>query len=105
MVKNTGERRTSLDGWKLHDKGRGHAYRFSNITLRPGEYVRVHTGRGDDGAVTGCNGHCFTYYDFYWDLDSYVWNNDGDAATLKNRAGDVVDRCRYGASASSPRRC
>lgn len=105
VIKNTGSRTRSLDGWKLNDKGRDHSYRFSGLSLGAGEYVRLHTGIGDDGAVTGCNGHCFTYYDFYWDLRNYVWNNTGDVATLRNRAGNVVDRCRYGAAASSPKRC
>lgn len=104
-IKNTGTRTRSLEGWRLQDRGRDHTYRFGELTLGAGEYVRVHTGRGQDSAVTGCNGHCFTYYDFYWDLDNYVWNNDGDRATLKNDDGEVIDRCAYNSSADSPKAC
>lgn len=25
----------------------------------------------------------------------YIWNNNADRATLKNRLGDVKDRCAY----------
>ena len=105
VVTNTGSRSRSLDGWRLHDRGRKHVYRFSDLTLRPGEYVRLHSGEGDDGAVTGCNGHCFTYYFLHWDLQHYVWNNRGDVATLRRSSGTIVDRCGYGLAASSPKRC
>lgn len=105
LVKNTGSSRRSLRDWKLQDRGRDHVYRFPALVLRPGEYVRIRTGRGQDGGVTGCNGSCFSYYDFYWGLQEYVWNNRGDVATLKNRSGAVVDRCRYGRGATSPKRC
>lgn len=114
-IKNTGRRTRTLDGFKLHDRGRDHSYVFAdesrgddvftNIRLGPGEYVRLHTGRGQDAGTTGCNGHCFTYYDFYWDLDNYVWNNDGDRATLKRPNGTAVDRCAYSGSAASPVSC
>jgi hypothetical protein len=104
-IKNTGTKARSLKGWKLHDRGRDYTYRFGELSLGPGEYVRVHTGRGQNSGVTGCNGHCFTYYDSYWGLENYVWNNDGDRATLKKPNGNVVDRCTYTASADSPQTC
>jgi hypothetical protein len=104
-VKNTGLRGRSLEGWKLHDKGRNHTYRFPKVLLRTDEYIFIRTGRGRDSGVTGCNGSCYSYYDFYWGLDNYVWDNAGDVATLRNRSGSIVDRCRYGSSASSPKKC
>lgn len=84
-LKNTGRRARQLRGWRIHDRGRSHVYRFRRFRLRPGAVVRVHTGRGSD-----------TRRDLYWGLDYYVWNNDGDRATLLKRNGDVVDRCSYG---------
>lgn len=74
----------------------------------PGDTIHLRTGRGSDGAPvcevgTPCPDHA--QYDMYWGLANYVWNNNGDVATLKNRAGTIVDRCRYGSSASNPKRC
>lgn len=115
VIKNNGSRAVTIDGWKLHDRGRDHTYvfgdrgqdedAFADITLGPGEYLRLHTGRGQDSGTTGCNGHCFTYYDFYWDLENYVWNNAGDRARLIRPNGNVVDSCAYTASADSPKAC
>lgn len=105
VIKNTGSKKRSLDGWKLLDKGADHRYRFPDIILAPGDYARVHTGRGDDSGATGCNGDCVTFFDLYWDLKHYVWNNDGDVAKLKKPSGVVADRCGYGEGAESPKRC
>ncbi len=105
VITNIGLRSRSLDGWSLHDRRREHVYRFSDLTLGPDEYVRVHSGVGDNGGVTGCNGHCFTYYFVHWDLRHYVWNNRGDVATLRRPNGTIADRCGYGLAASSPKRC
>lgn len=44
--------------------------------------VTVHTGSGSNTARHR-----------YWRSDGYIWNNDGDRATMKNKAGTVIDRC------------
>jgi hypothetical protein len=94
VLKNTGNRRVSLRRWRLVDGGADHTFRFPRFTLRAGRRVTIHTGRGrNDGN------------DLFWDLDNYVWNNDGDRATLKRRSGRVVDRSSYSSSASSPVAC
>jgi hypothetical protein len=36
----------------------------------------------------------------YWRSDGYIWNNDGDRATLKKPGGTVVDRCSYSGAGS-----
>lgn len=115
IIKNTGDKMRKLDGWKLHDRGRDHTYVFgdrsqgddvfTDIRLEPRGYIRLHTGKGQDSATASTHGDTPMHYDFYLDLDSYVWNNDGDRATLKNPAGEVVDRCSYTASAESPKFC
>ena len=115
VIKNTGDRTRTIDGLKLHDRGRDHSYVFgdesqgedvfTNIRLEPGGFIRLHSGQGQDSATATTHGDMPTYYDFYWDLDNYVWNNEGDRATLKNASGKVVDRCAYTASADSPKAC
>jgi hypothetical protein len=62
--------------------------------FKAGFKVRVHTGNGQDDGN-----------DVYEDASWYIWNNDGDKATLKRDNGTTADTCSYGASASSPRRC
>lgn len=101
---NTGSRPVQLRGWKIFDRGRAHVYRFGALYLRPEETVHLRTGRGDDGAAV-CREGCPAFYSFYWDLTEYVWDNDGDRATVTDDNGRVRDRCRYGSAASSPKRC
>lgn len=106
LITNTGDTRRNLKGWKIHDRGRDHVFRFRRRTLlRPDEYAYVYSGRGADAGSVGCNGHCVNSYFLHWDSEDPVWTNSGDVATLINRAGDVIDRCRYGSAASSPKRC
>jgi hypothetical protein len=105
---NTGPRAKQLRGWKVIDKGRDHVYRFGALLLEPGDTIRLRSGRGDDGAPAcevgePCPEHA--HYDFHWGLDNYVWNNDGDRATVKDSEGNVVDRCSYGSTADSPKAC
>jgi Lamin Tail Domain len=51
--------------------------------------VKVHTGSGKD-----------TSKNLYWGSTSYIWNNDGDTATLDNANGVKVDSCTYSGSGS-----
>lgn len=83
VIKNTGNSAVNLDGWLLKDRA-GHRFDFVSFTIRAGRSVTIHTGSGtDDGN------------DLYQDSGAYIWNNDGDTATLKDDAGDPVDSCRY----------
>lgn len=83
-IKNFSSTRKTLSGWTLRDR-QGHVYRFGTFRLGAGKSVRVHTGSGTNTAT-----------DRYWRRGWYVWNNTGDRATLKNRAGTTVDTCRWG---------
>jgi hypothetical protein len=83
-LKNTSSSRTiNIGGWKLHDTGQDHEYFFPSTRLSPRETVKVHTGTGSSSP-----GHR------YWNLDNYVWNNDGDKATLR-KSGVIKDRCGW----------
>ena len=94
VIKNTGNSARQLRRWKLFDQGRIHTYRFPRFKLRAGRSVKVHTGRGSNNR-----------FNLYWRMGNYVWNNDGDRATLKTKGGRTASRCSYGSTSSSPRRC
>ena len=83
-ITNHASRAKVMTGWKLRDRT-GYLYVFPTFTLGAGRSVRVHTGSGTN-----------TSTDLYWRLGTYVWNNTGDKATLKNRSGVVVDTCSWG---------
>jgi len=82
-LKNTGSTGRYLTGWTIRDTS-GHVYRFGTYRLRAGYTVTVHTGSGTN-----------TRLNRYWRSDWYIWNNTGDTAKLKNRAGTLIDRCSY----------
>ena len=75
---NRGSRAAALTGWTLRDRA-NHVYRFGTFKLGAGQSVVIHTGRGTNTAANR-----------YWRSDWYIWNNDGDRAVLKNRAGTTV---------------
>jgi lamin tail-like protein len=88
-LKNTGSAGKQLQGWRIRDAA-GHVYVFGAFKLKAGWTVTVHTGRGSNTARHR-----------YWRSDNYIWNNDGDTAKLKNKAGTVVDKCSYSGAGSS----
>ncbi|REK84659.1 lamin tail domain-containing protein [Streptomyces inhibens] len=83
-VKNTGHLPVNLRGWTLSDRS-GHTYRFGNVRLNGHSQVRVHTGIGRDNR-----------FDLYQDRRAYVWDNDGDTATLRNDHRRIVDSKTWG---------
>jgi len=83
-VTNTSRRAVNLQGWSLADRD-GHTYRFRNVRLDGRSTVRVHTGTGRD-----------TRHDVYQDRRAYIWNNDGDTATLRSSNGRTVDTKSWG---------
>jgi hypothetical protein len=92
VLRNTGAKARNLGGWLIRDKA-NHRHRVpAGFTLRPGRYVRLHTGTGRNDAN-----------DLFWKRGWYVWNNDGDTAVVKNRAGRRIDRCTYRGGGASIR--
>jgi hypothetical protein len=87
-LKNTGSKNRSLTGWRIRDAS-GHVYKFGTFTLRAGYTVTVHTGNGLNRTLHR-----------YWRSDGYIWNNNGDTARLRNRAGTLIDRCSYSGAGS-----
>ncbi len=88
-IANLGTNPTSLRGWTLRDRA-GHVYTFRSLLLGVGATVTVHTTRGTDTSLNR-----------YWGSTTAIWNNGGDAATLRTAAGSVVDGCSYGGGATS----
>lgn len=83
-IKNTGKKAVNLKRWSLRDSGSDHVYKFGSFKIKAGRTVTIHTGSGSN------NG-----WHRYWGQGWYVWNNDGDTATLKKR-GKVKDKCSWG---------
>ncbi|NJF24938.1 lamin tail domain-containing protein [Thermococcus sp. Bubb.Bath] len=84
LIKNVGSSAVNLEGWKLMDES-GNTFIFPNVTLSPGEEVRVHSGKGKN-----------TKTDLYWGSDKPIWNNEGDTAYLYDSNGVLVDSYRWG---------
>jgi hypothetical protein len=88
-LKNTGSAARKLTGWTVRDTS-GHVYKFGTYNLGAGKTVKIHTGKGSN-----------TARDRYWRSEEYIWNNDGDRAKLKNKAGTAIDTCSYSGAGSS----
>ncbi|MFI6522632.1 lamin tail domain-containing protein [Spirillospora sp. NPDC050679] len=81
---NTSRSARQLRGYTLRDKT-GYRYVFGTFTLGGRKSVYVHTGAGNNSAAHR-----------YWGRRAYVWNNDGDTATLKYPNGRTADSCSWG---------
>jgi hypothetical protein len=88
QLKNACTKSQAFSGWKVKDLA-GHTYTFGTYALGASSKVRIHTGHGTN-----------TSTDRYWNQGSYIWNNTGDTAYLKNGAGTTVNTCMY--SGGSP---
>jgi len=74
-----GGRSVLMEGWTLSD-AQDHVYTFPRLFLGTGGSVRIHTGSGSDSAT-----------DLHWGLDAPVWGEPGDAATLRDESGLIID--------------
>jgi hypothetical protein len=88
-LRNTGSTARKLTGWTIRDTS-GHVYKFGTYKLGAGKTVKIHSGKGSN-----------TARDRFWRSDGYIWNNDGDRAKLKSKAGTVIDTCSYSGAGSS----
>jgi hypothetical protein len=88
QLHNSSGHRIALTGWTLRDTS-NHVYKFGRYKIKAHGFVTIHTGRGSN-----------TQTDRFWGRRAYVWNNDGDTATLKDNSGNRIDRCSYSGSGS-----
>jgi Lamin Tail Domain len=94
VIKNFGKTTRTLTGWRIRDKA-GHVYVFPGTKLGAGKSLTLRTGKGTNEPRLR-----------FWNMGWYVWNNSGsEKATLKNRAGDVVDTCSYTGSSAGEKSC
>ena len=89
VITSTGNRRVSLRNGTIRDTS-GHIFRFEAVGIGGHREITIHTGSGRD-----------TFNQKYWGQDQYVWNNDGDRATLKRASGSTADTCSYSGAGSS----
>lgn len=82
-LRNNTSKSIQLKGWTVRDKS-GHVYTFGSFTLGSGKTVYLHTGKGTNNSTNR-----------YWGSGNYIWNNDGDTATLKNASRSTVDTCSW----------
>lgn len=82
-IKNTSGKKKNLTGWKLLDAA-GNRYRFPSFALPAGSSVVVHSGKGANRPR-----HLYAGW-------GYTWNNTGDTARLRTKAGVLADRCSWG---------
>jgi hypothetical protein len=92
-VTNTSSKSAALAQWILHDTS-SHRFSFPSFRLKAHAAVKIHTGSGSDTAKN-----------LFWDSTQYIWNNDGDTATVDNSNGTKVDSCTYTKSADPRATC
>jgi hypothetical protein len=78
----------NLKGWTVRDRS-AHVYTFAAYYLTTGASVYLLTGKGTNGKPASS-------YRF-WGQTAYIWNNTGDAATLRSPANKNIDSCSWGA--------
>lgn len=84
LIRNSGAAVANLAGWTLTDGGGHHSYVFPPVAIAPGAELRLWTRAGADDAAN-----------LYWGSRGAIWNNDGDSATLRDAAGNLVGRYSY----------
>jgi hypothetical protein len=73
----------TLTRWTLRDAA-NHVYTFGTYRLGPHADVKIHTGRGPNSQAN-----------LHWKKSWYIWNNNGDKATLENAGRTVMSACSY----------
>lgn len=88
LIENAGQDAVNLLGWTIRDESTRHRHTFGNLTLRPGQQLRLRTGCGDDDLDAD------PIEAFWCDPEPPVWNNDGDTAFLLDPNGSTADHYR-----------
>jgi hypothetical protein len=92
VLENEGTEKISLAGWTLTDEtatgARRHVYKFpQTVSLSSREKAYIRTGPGKDLFEEGKP----SKWILHWGRHAFVWNNEGDTATLFDAEGNKVD--------------
>ncbi|MCK6626524.1 MAG: lamin tail domain-containing protein [Anaerolineae bacterium] len=83
-IANQGHTPVQMQGFTLKDEA-NHIYTFGDFTVAPGAAFRLYSGQGETSANA-----------LYWGLSGEsIWNNNGDAAYLRDTTGALVDTFAY----------
>lgn len=82
-ITNEGTAPVSMVGFTIKDEA-NHIYTFPDVTIQPGQAVRVYTEPGLNTADT-----------LFWSSSEPIWNDDGDTAFLRDTLGALVDSFGY----------
>lgn len=83
-IANLGSKPVQMEGFTLKDEA-NHIYTFGDFTVLPDTAFRLHSGQGQNNQT-----------ELYWGLvGESVWNNDSDAAYLRDKQGALVDLFAY----------
>ena len=83
-IANQGSEPVKMQGYTLKDEA-NHIYTFGNYSVQPGATFRLYSGQGSDNSS-----------ELYWGfVGESVWNNDSDAAFLRDAEGALVDTYAY----------
>ena len=83
-IANQGDQAVPMRSYTLKDEA-NNIYTFGDFTVRPGRTFRLYSGQGQDSGLA-----------LYWGLvGESVWNNNGDAAFLRDAEGALVDSFAY----------
>jgi hypothetical protein len=94
QIKNVTSKSLRLDRWTLRDR-QGFIFTMpANVSLAPGGLLAIRTGKGTKTVTSQ-----------YWGRSSYVWNNTGDAATLRNSVNATIDSCSWGSTGPGYTKC
>lgn len=86
VFKNTTSKTRYLTGWRIISAPQtdNQYYVFPSTAVKPGATVTLYTGKGTNSVGKR-----------YWGSADPRWDNDGDKAILRNKAGTTVDTCQY----------
>jgi hypothetical protein len=92
VLENEATEKISLADWTLTDEtatgARRHVYKFPQVvSLSSREKAYIHTGPGSDSFEKGTP----SKWTLHWGRHAFVWNNEGDTATLFDAEGNKVD--------------
>ncbi|MCD6522445.1 MAG: lamin tail domain-containing protein [Candidatus Diapherotrites archaeon] len=97
VLENRGYKPIKIARWKIKD-AQGHEYAFPETLangepyeIKHGQYVFLITGPGTDRFYPGTKYHP-PQYQFYWNRGWFVWNIDGDTASLYDDKGRLVQK-------------